>query len=160
MTIEAVCVLRGKKPDSDLQGIVVFKENSKSVTVTLELSGLTPGLHGFHIHESGDLRDGCNSLCAHYNPHSQTHGGRSSKTRHMGDLGNVKADKNGTVKMTFRDSKIRLTGKYSIVGRSLIVHEDEDDLGLGGNEESLKTGNAGKRIMCGVIGWSRRSTCS
>ena len=54
------------------------------------------------------------------------------------------------------DNVIQLKGnKYNIIGHGLIIHEDEDDLGLGGNEESLKTGNAGKRIACAVIGYAR-----
>lgn len=44
------------------------------------------------------------------------------------------------------------SGKYCITGRMIIVHKDEDDLGKGGDEESLKTDNAGKRLTCGVIG--------
>ena len=55
------------------------------------------------------------------------------------------------------DNLVKLSGKYSVIGRSMIIHEDEDDLGKGGNEESLKTGNAGKRIACGIIGIK---TCS
>ena len=39
----------------------------------------------------------------------------------------------------------------SILGKSLVIHQSEDDLGRGGNEGSLKTGNAGKRVACGII---------
>ena len=52
------------------------------------------------------------------------------------------------------DKFLQLRGyKYNIIGRSVVVHQDPDDLGRGGNAESKKTGNAGARIGCGVIGY-------
>ena len=62
---------------------------------------------------------------------------------------------NVKVNKIIRDKLIRLRGKYSLIGRSVVIHSERDDLGLGGNAESLKTGNAGKRIACGVIGYSK-----
>ena len=154
---EVVCVLQNGKGEK--KGIVIFKENSKSMTIRVVIEGLTEGKHGFHIHKSGDLRYGCDSLCDHFNPMNQSHGSRTSSVRHMGDLGNVIADGDGNVDETFRDSKLRIHGTYGILGRSVVVHTNEDDLGRGGNDESLKTGNAGKRVLCGVIGISK-SMCS
>tara|TARA_B100000085_G_C18236753_1_gene388219 strand:- start:106 stop:582 length:477 start_codon:yes stop_codon:yes gene_type:complete len=152
--IQAVCVFQG-----DIKGYVLFKEDfkNKTVIVKVEIENIPKGKHGIHIHETGDLRMGCKSLCAHYNPHGKVHGGRDDKIRHVGDLGNVLANKNKKVSTTFSDKLIKLRGKYSIIGRSVVIHEDEDDLGKGGDKESLITGNAGKRIACGVIGYA--STC-
>ena len=151
--IQAVCVLTMGK----LKGYILFTETVKGdkVRVTLDLSNVPPGEHGFHIHKTGDLREGCSSLCAHYNPFNKQHGGRLMKERHVGDLGNIKPNDKGEVKISFLDPLLRLRGETSIIGRSVVIHEDRDDLGLGGNEESKKTGNAGKRIACGVIGYSK-----
>jgi Cu-Zn family superoxide dismutase len=78
------------------------------------------------------------------------------KKRHVGDLGNIVTNTKGEAKYSFFDDIIKLRGnKCNIIGRGLIIHEDEDDCGQGGNEESLKTGNAGKRIACAVIGYSK-----
>jgi superoxide dismutase, Cu-Zn family len=91
-------------------------------------------------------------LGPHFNPHNTTHAGPTSAVRHVGDLGNIQTDSSGVAKGTVEDKYIKLIGPESVIGRMVVVHAGEDDLGLGGNEESLKTGNAGGRAACGVIG--------
>ncbi len=146
--------------NSDIKGSVLFYENQKkdNVKIKINLLGLPKNKQlGFHIHEAGDLSHGCTSACAHFNPFKTVHGGKDSKIRHVGDLGNLVTDKEGNCKMEFEDDMIKLRGyKQNIIGRSIVIHEQKDDLGKGGNEESLKTGNAGKRIACAVIGYSMK----
>lgn len=120
-----------------------------------EISGLKPGLHGFHIHEFGDNTNGCISAGAHFNPHEKEHGGPDLLVRHVGDLGNVTAGANGVAKINVRDKIISLQGEHNIIGRTVVVHADPDDLGLGGHELSKTTGNAGGRLACGVIGLAK-----
>ena len=135
-----------------VSGTIHLEETGDGLKIDYEIRGLYDGLHGFHIHEYGDLTDGCTSACAHFNPDNTTHGGLTSDVRHMGDLGNI-SSKNRVSKGSLFLPKAKLDGsKYGVLGRMMIVHADEDDLGQGGNEESLKTGNAGKRLACGVIG--------
>lgn len=76
----------------------------------------------------------------------------NSTIRHVGDLGNLEANSSGVATFNFTDSVISLSGANDIIGRAVVVHEDEDDYGLGGDEGSLSTGNAGARIGCAVIG--------
>ena len=111
-------------------------------------SKLSQGLHGMHVHNYGDLTEGCKSTCNHYNPTGCQHGGRIGCNRHRGDLGNVKVTKNGTCK----DDFFADVNVWEIIGRALILHEDEDDLGLLDTTLSKTTGSAGRRIDCGVIG--------
>ena len=114
---------------------------------------MTDGEHGFHIHEYGDLTEGCESACAHFNPDGTTHGGLDSEVRHAGDLGNITSE-SGRAEGRLSTPTLSLNPRKRdcVVGRMIIVHADRDDLGLGGDAESLKTGNAGKRLGCGVIG--------
>jgi Cu-Zn family superoxide dismutase len=153
--MRAIAVFQGKK----VKGTVVFTENKENdhVIIDLDLTGLKKnGIHGFHIHTYGDMSDGCESMCSHFNPFNKTHGGIDSKNRHLGDLGNIYANGNGDVCYSFIDNQIKLRGiKSNIIGRGLIIHEDPDDLGTGNNEASLITGNSGKRIACTVIGYAR-----
>lgn len=146
---------------SGVHGVVKMTEDLENNQVKIELNivGLSPNsLHGFHVHEAGDLSDKCTSMCAHFNPFKTTHGCPNSKVRHVGDLGNIKTNAKGEAKYSFCDSVIKLRGtKSNIIGRGLIIHEDEDDCGKGGNAESLKTGNAGKRIACSVIGYAKQN---
>ena len=151
--IQAIAVFQHPK----IKGTVRFTENlnEKNILVEVHIEGVKKGLHGFHIHRYGDMSQECLSMCEHFNPTNKKHGGRTSKERHAGDLGNVEADKNGVVHVSFVDSVLRLRGKNSILGRGVILHEDEDDLGLGGHELSLTTGNSGKRIACAVVGYAQ-----
>ena len=134
-------------------GCVTFKKVRNGTEIRVLVYGFKPGKHGFHIHEKGSIEKGCDSLCAHYNPFGAKHGGRGDDkaNRHVGDLGNIVVNKKGECNTKFVDNLVQLDGEYSVIGRSIIIHEDEDDLGKGGDEESLKTGNAGKRIACARI---------
>uniref|UniRef100_A0AB39JAJ0 Superoxide Dismutase Cu-Zn n=1 Tax=Florenciella sp. virus SA2 TaxID=3240092 RepID=A0AB39JAJ0_9VIRU len=148
---KAVAVLAPNK--DNITGEIYFTPSIGGIKIKYNINGLKNGKHGFHIHEYGDLTDGCNSACSHFNPDNKKHGGLNSSERHAGDLGNIETKQNKTRGTLFcKDLSLQPENKYNIIGRMIIIHEDEDDLGKGGNEESLKTGNAGKRIACGVIG--------
>ncbi|XP_075887759.1 superoxide dismutase [Cu-Zn] [Nelusetta ayraudi] len=152
MVLKAVCVLKGA---GETSGTVYFEQEetgSAPVKLTGEIKGLTPGEHGFHVHAFGDNTNGCISAGPHFNPHNKTHGGPTDEERHVGDLGNVIAESNNVAKIDIQDSMLTLTGPLSIIGRTMVIHEKTDDLGKGDNDESKKTGNAGGRLACGVIG--------
>ena len=154
--VYAIAVFTG-----DIKGVVHFTEDlvHHQIKIDLHIKGLkSNSLHGFHVHEAGDLTDKCTSMCAHFNPYGATHGCPGMRDRHVGDLGNIKSNSKGEANYTFYDNVIKLRGtKCNILGRGLIIHQDEDDCGQGGNAESLKTGNAGKRIACAVIGYSKQN---
>jgi len=137
-----------------VNGTIWFTQEGegKPLNVKGEITGLAPGLHGFHVHEFGDTTDGCTSAGAHFNPHGKTHGGPGDDERHAGDLGNVTAGQDGKASINVTDKVMSLCGPMSIVGRTMVVHADPDDLGKGGVELSKTTGNAGARVACGVIG--------
>ena len=124
--------------------------------------------HGFHIHESGDISRGCESMGGHFNPENKMHGGREELWfRHAGDLGNLMSDGNGRVRQTLEIRGISLYAsqtKHNVVNRGIVIHEQRDDHGLGGwncntrghvceasRKDSNETGNSGKRILCGTI---------
>lgn len=157
--ISGVAVLH--QNDKGVSGSVHFIEQSGNILlIKYKLEGLKDGKHGFHIHEYGDLQEGCKSACAHYNPYNKTHGGLDSEVRHLGDLGNIESN-GGISEGEIMAPDISITGRNSILGRMIIVHEDEDDCGNGTGEkakESKNTGNAGARLACGVIG--RGTGCS
>ncbi|KAK2722367.1 superoxide dismutase [Cu-Zn]-like [Artemia franciscana] len=155
-TKEARATIRGIPGYEDIHGEFVFRQQSpcSPVIMTGSIFNLPPGSHGFHVHEYGRPNATCYSG-VHFNPFGQVHGGLLDKERHVGDFGNINAfrTKSGRTVAQFAavDPVISLCGQRSIVGRTLVVHEKRDDLGRGPNLESLKTGNSGKPIGCGVI---------
>jgi Cu-Zn family superoxide dismutase len=140
-----------------IEGTVKFIEDGNLVKIQIKLSGLTHNhKHGFHVHEAGDLTDHCTSACAHFNPYNKKHGcPGSGKERHVGDLGNLVTDSNGNVDIEMTDDVIKLRNDANIIGRTLIIHRDPDDCGNGTNDKSLINGNAGDRIACAIIGYSK-----
>ncbi|KAI9486514.1 MAG: superoxide dismutase [Benjaminiella poitrasii] len=137
-------------------GSVTFTQLSHDspTEVFANISGLPQGDHGLHVHQYGDLSNGCTSFGAHYNPFNKTHGSPTDKNRHVGDFGNIVADANGHATLNLTIPTLRLNGPYSIIGRGIVVHTGKDDLGLGGTPLSNTTGNAGDRLACAVIGYA------
>ncbi len=132
---------------SKVHGVIVFTQKGHTVHVKGKITGLTPGLHGFHVHEYGDMTDDKGmSTGGHFDPDKTKHGGPDSKERHVGDLGNVKANDKGVAEIDITDKMLSLSGPHSIIGRGLIVHAKADDL------KSQPAGDAGGRIGGGVIG--------
>lgn len=135
---------------SKVKGIVSFEKTGKGVHLVATIEGLAPGPHGFHIHEFGDCSSpDANSAGGHYNPTDMPHAAPTAEKRHIGDLGNIEADKSGRARLEITDKVIALDGPHSIVGRSVVVHAQADDF------KTQPTGAAGGRISCGVIGFSK-----
>merc|ERR1712066_27511 len=156
----ATCTIT-QNDHTNIDAHIKFKQcmepHAEFVLVEGIVSGLEQGLHGFHIHESGDesINEDCKNAGPHSNPFDKLHGGQSDdiESRHIGDLGNIEANEHGYSRFQMGDTLITLDSfnKRFIGGRGVVVHEKEDDLGKGDNEESHKTGNAGARIGCCTI---------
>ncbi len=132
---------------SKVGGTIVFRQLDHGVEITADITGLSPGAHGFHVHEFGDCSapDGT-SAGPHFNPGGAPHAGPDASAAHAGDYGNLVADAQGHATLKLVSHRIAVgTGPEGVVGRSVIVHEKEDDL------VSQPTGNAGGRIGCGLI---------
>jgi len=164
ISAEVVLMTNSQLGVSQRLGIVTFTQSSANGPVQINGNLMFESRRdpvtrlGMHVHVYGNLTLGCDSTGPHFNPTGQHHGSQTEHERHVGDLGNIVVT-NNHAKIDVSDGVIQLTGPHSIIGRALVIHQGEDDLGKGGNEESLKTGNAGKRFACGVIGLtSEKST--
>ncbi|KIH42750.1 copper/zinc superoxide dismutase [Ancylostoma duodenale] len=168
----AVAVLKG---NNGVTGTVWFLQRRAGgpIRVKVDVRGLRPNSrHGFHVHQLGDLTNGCTSAGPHYNPGNNNHGGPTDPIRHVGDLGNIVSNSRGIARVWLRDNQVMIDGMKSVIGRAVVVHANVDDLGEkmvfillavvssasvgrgtgAQREESLRTGNAGPRLACGVIG--------
>lgn len=162
--INKTAIAQIRLANDNIIGYITLNETDNNNTIISgNLSGLIPGYHAIHIHEKGNPIKCCDKLGDHYNPFNKLHGGRTFKNifdkeiinfdRHVGDLGNIKVESDGTCKFKFEDTLVKLSGEYSVIGRSIVIHENEDDLGLSNHIDSKTTGNSGKRIAYGIIGY-------
>jgi Cu-Zn family superoxide dismutase len=157
---EALCTFYPKDPNNkySLKGYVIFtQENEKSPTnITFHFENLPPNkVMGIHIHEKGiTSMQTCMEAGGHFNPYGKNHGCIfiNKNERHAGDLiNNIYSTNEGVFDYSYEDNLVSLFSNNSVIGRTIIIHEKEDDLGLGKTEESLKTGSAGARIACSII---------
>ncbi len=147
---KAVAVLQSAS-NSKVTGMVTFTRSGEDVNVVADISGLTPGKHGFHVHEFGDCSaPDATSAGGHFNPTKHQHGAPDASDRHAGDLGNIEADPSGKAHLELTDKSMKLSGNDSILGHAVIVHEKADDL------KTQPTGDAGGRLACGVIGVAKQ----
>jgi superoxide dismutase, Cu-Zn family len=148
--VKALAILQ-PTAGNKVAGVVTFTKVPDGIKVVADVAGLTPGPHGFHVHQYGDCTTpNGDSAGGHFNPEGMAHGGPTSQERHVGDLGNIIADKEGKAHLEWTDKLLSFEGRDSIIGRGLIVHGMADDL------VSQPVGNAGPRVACGVIGISAK----
>lgn len=134
------------KSGTQTQGTAKFVQTGKNVEMDLNVYKLTPGIHAVHVHEKGDCSaTDASSAGGHWNPTEHDHGKWNTETFHMGDIGNLSADKTGTARLIFKTDKWCIgcaDESKNIVGKSLVIHAGADDF------HTQPTGNAGGRVGC------------
>jgi len=144
----ATVEIKPTQEGSTVSGTMILEEVPGGLMINAKVKGVSPGLHGFHIHETGSCEDGGKAAGGHFNPKHVSHGFllvHGFLGAHAGDLGNqnIEADGTGELEVTLPGLSLS-TGEYNVSGKSVILHENADDFGQ-------PTGNAGGRIGCGVI---------
>lgn len=131
---------------STAKGVVHFQNaGDDGVEVVADLTGVPPGVHGFHIHDKGACGNNGADAGGHFNPGGMVHGAPDAVSHHAGDFGNVTADEKGEVHARFNTHSITIDGGTNgVVGHAVVLHGNPDDL------VSQPAGNAGPRIACGV----------
>lgn len=134
-------------PGHDIQGKFTFIQMGDEVHIVGEVSGVSPGLHGLHLHETGDCSsEDFTSAGPHFNPTGAPHACSSDEHRHAGDFGNIEIAEDGTGRIELTTKDLTVTpGPNSVVGRAVVLHADPDDC------TSQPAGDSGARIACGVV---------
>ena len=129
-------------------GMLELMAMGEGVHFSGTVTGLPAGMHGFHIHETGDCSaPDASSAGGHFNPEGKPHGAPDAAEHHLGDLGNIEADASGNATVNIHMNGITLEPGQpnSVMGKAIIVHAGTDDF------TTQPTGNAGARLACGVI---------
>lgn len=130
-------------------GGAMLRQMPGGVLIRLDLSGLPPGEHAFHIHEAGrcDPKDGFKTAGGHYGPGKRAHGYLAKGRTHAGDMPNQFVGDDGRLRAEVFNPNVRLTEKSLLDkdGAALVIHAKPDDY------KSQPAGDAGDRIACAVI---------
>jgi Cu-Zn family superoxide dismutase len=139
------------KSGSTISGTATFLAAGTMVSLTLHVSGATPGPHGVHLHVAGDCSaPDASSAMGHWDPSMMTHGLPAVFPHHLGDCGNFTVGADGTGTLTYTAPWTLGSGETTdVVGHAIIVHQNMDD---GTAPAAPATpGNSGPRQACGVI---------
>jgi Cu-Zn family superoxide dismutase len=155
----ATATLQGAPTDTDFKGTITFTPEGSGVKVVAHLEGVdADGMHGFHVHETGECTHGegakhFTSAGGHFNPGGAEHACPPTEPRHAGDLGNIEV-KGGTGDLEETSTLLSLSGPNSVVGKAIILHAKADDC------KTQPTGDAGDRLACGVVTMGNMQTAS
>ena len=142
----AVAVMRG--PDGAAMGTVSLEQGPHGVLISADVSGLTAGGHGFHIHTVGSCSPDFSAAGGHFAPDGRGHGFMYSEGAHAGDIPNIYAAGDGTARADFFTDWVTLaahgtTSVFDADGSTIIIHAKPDTYG--------SEAGAGDRVACGVI---------
>ncbi len=131
-------------------GTATFTEDSSGVVhIDVRASGLSPGLHGIHVHEKGNCSPPFASAGAHFNPLGKHHGLKNPDGPHAGDLPDLQVNADGVGYLNTTTDRFTLspgpTTVFDSDGSSLVIHSGPDD------QMTDPAGNSGDRVACGVI---------
>jgi Cu-Zn family superoxide dismutase len=135
-------------------GTAKFTQVSDGVMVSVSVSDLTPGFHGFHVHATGDCTGpSFTSAGGHYDPDTVGH------QHHAGDMPVLLVNDDGTAEARFVTDRFTLSELDDADGSALIIHSGPDNYAniptrysaSGPDATTLATGDAGTRVGCGII---------
>lgn len=131
-------------------GSAELAETPAGVKIAVAVSGLSPGLHGFHIHAVGKCEGpDFKTAGGHFNPYGKKHGLKNPEGAHAGDMQNLEVGADGSGKAEVLDKQVTLgEGANSLFhegGTAIVIHASPDD------DMTDPAGNAGARIACGIV---------
>lgn len=160
----AEVIVTGKKKNNDTFGgtVHLFQFEDEYVEIMGMICGLKPNsTHALHVHTFGEIHPNCSATLGDFNPYGQFHGAHKNdriEDRHLGDLGNIKADRMGVARFKLKDYNLRIDNNdiFSILGRSIVIHSKRDDLGNNKvfPKGSKHKGTSGLAVACGTIGFA------
>ncbi|MET0588991.1 MAG: superoxide dismutase family protein [Novosphingobium sp.] len=130
-------------------GSAVITQSKSGLVLTLKLSGLTPGVHGMHLHTTGNCEAPAFTTAGpHLNPHGKQHGTNNPQGSHLGDLPNITAGTDGKVEVSIALNAPASELEEFLIdtdGTAIVVHSSADDY------LTDPSGNSGGRIACGAL---------
>jgi Cu-Zn family superoxide dismutase len=130
-------------------GAATLTVTPSGVLISLDLTAVPPGEHGFHVHTTGKCEPpDFKSAGPHFNPDQTKHGFMTPEGPHAGDLPNLHVPADGKLQVEVLEPNVTLSGEAPLLdadGSALVIHAGADDY------KTDPAGNSGDRIACGVI---------
>jgi Cu-Zn family superoxide dismutase len=130
-------------------GTVTLTDTPNGVLIHAALTNVPPGVHAFHIHQTGACEAPFTTAGGHFNPAMKQHGMTNPMGMHAGDMPNIEVPAGGKLTFDVLDSGVTLAaGPNSVFdadGSAIVLHAGPDDY------KTDPAGNAGARIACGII---------